>query len=249
VELVEALVTRIPEKRRRLGARVRALERAAGGYTIATDDGERQSAAAVILAVPGGAGAKIMRDLAPEPAATLEAIRFVSTAVVFLGYRRADVGHPLDGYGALVPKAEAFRMTACTFFSTKYAGRAPDDHVLVRGFFGGARDPAILDLDDRTLAELARAELGRLLEIRGEPVLERIFRWPEATPQMEVGHLARVAALEHRLAALPGLFLTGAGLRSTGIPDGVADATRAAVAAAEHLAGRTKLVCFTRDVV
>jgi protoporphyrinogen oxidase len=41
-----------------------------------------------------------------------------------------------------------------------------------------------------------------------------------------------VAALDAHLARVPGLFVTGAGLRAVGIPDIVADATRAASAAA-----------------
>jgi protoporphyrinogen oxidase len=40
-----------------------------------------------------------------------------------------------------------------------------------------------------------------------------------------------VAALERSLAAVPGLVVTGSGLRGTGIPDTVADARRAAEAA------------------
>jgi protoporphyrinogen/coproporphyrinogen III oxidase len=52
-----------------------------------------------------------------------------------------------------------------------------------------------------------------------------------------VGHMDRLAQLEQRLAALPGLFLTGSGLRGTGIPDTVADGTRAAEAAEAYLGG------------
>jgi oxygen-dependent protoporphyrinogen oxidase len=74
--------------------------------------------------------------------------------------------------------------------------------------------------------------MGPLLGLRGSPVLERVYRWPRATPQMEVGHLARIARLEAILAGLPGLFLTGAGLRGTGLPDTIGDAQRAAAAAA-----------------
>ena len=102
----------------------------------------------------------------------------------------------------------------------------------MRAFFGGARDPDILSLDDDALIALARSEAERLLGASGAPTLTRVYRWPQATPQMEVGHQARVAQLERRLAEMPGLFLTGAGLRSVGIPDGVADATRVAEAAA-----------------
>jgi oxygen-dependent protoporphyrinogen oxidase len=54
---------------------------------------------------------------------------------------------------------------------------------------------------------------------------------------MEVGHLDRMKATEDRLRGVPGLFLTGAGLRGTGIPDVVADATRVAGAAADFLSG------------
>jgi protoporphyrinogen oxidase len=47
-----------------------------------------------------------------------------------------------------------------------------------------------------------------------------------------VGHIEEMQSVERRVAEVPGLHLTGAGLRSTGIPDAVADATRAAEAAA-----------------
>ena len=72
--------------------------------------------------------------------------------------------------------------------------------------------------------------MGPVLGLSGTPVLTRVFRWPSATPQMEVGHAGRLGALERRLASWPGLVLTGAGLRGTGIPDTVGDARRAAAA-------------------
>ena len=119
-----------------------------------------------------------------------------------------------------------------SFFSTKYPGRAPADHVLLRGFLGGAQDPDILRLDDLELAQTMRREAGAFLGLKGEPVLTRVYRWPQGTPQMEVGHFERVAEVERRVAEVPGLFVTGAGLRTTGIPDGIADASRVAEAAA-----------------
>jgi oxygen-dependent protoporphyrinogen oxidase len=104
--------------------------------------------------------------------------------------------------------------------------------VLLRAFLGGAFDPGVLELDDPSLVEIARRELSARLGISGAPTLMRLFRWPSATPQMEVGHLERVAEIERQAGAVPGLFLTGAGLRTTGIPDGIADATHAASQAA-----------------
>jgi oxygen-dependent protoporphyrinogen oxidase len=61
-----------------------------------------------------------------------------------------------------------------------------------------------------------------------------VYRWPEATPQMEVGHLERMARLGALVGEVPGLFVTGAGLRGTGLPDTIGDAQRTAAAAAAH---------------
>jgi oxygen-dependent protoporphyrinogen oxidase len=140
------------------------------------------------------------------------------------------VAHPLDGYGLVVPRSEGLRTTACSFFSTKFPGRAPERHVLLRGFLGGVRDPNVLRLDDREMVDLVRGEMGPVLGLTGAPVLARISRWPSGTPQMEVGHFERLASLEGLLAATPGLALTGAGLRGTGLPDVIADAQKAAAA-------------------
>jgi oxygen-dependent protoporphyrinogen oxidase len=116
--------------------------------------------------------------------------------------------------------------------SSKFAGRAPEGHVLLRAFLGGTRDPDVLSLPDAELVALVRRELGSVLGLRGSPSLERVYRWPRATPQMEMGHLARMARLEAIVGGMPGLFLAGAGLRGTGLPDTIADGQRAAAAAA-----------------
>jgi oxygen-dependent protoporphyrinogen oxidase len=75
--------------------------------------------------------------------------------------------------------------------------------------------------------------LRPLLGITGEPQLARVYRWERANAQHDVGHLERVAAIDRRLAAQPGLFLTGSGFRGVGIPDCVADARATARTALE----------------
>jgi oxygen-dependent protoporphyrinogen oxidase len=79
--------------------------------------------------------------------------------------------------------------------------------------------------------------MGPVLGLRGEPVLARVFRWVEATPQMEIGHAGRVARVERALSLTPGLFVTGSGLRGTGLPDNIGDARRVGASAAAFLAG------------
>ncbi len=235
-ELIDALVARLPASSARVGQGVHSLARGAGGFALGLEGGERLVSRAVIVALPGPKAAPLVEPVDAPIARTLAAIPFVSSATVMLGYRREDVRHPLDGYGMVIPRTESLRTSALSFVSTKFPGRAPEGYVLLRGFIGGARDTAVLALDDATLAGIVRTEMTPILGLSGEPVFSRVYRWPEATPQMEVGHLERVAELERRLAGIPGLFLTGAGLRVTGIPDGVADAMRVADAAADFLA-------------
>ena len=232
-ELVAALVARLRPGAVRTRAPVRAVVHDGGAFALALEDGERVEAARVIVAAPGPRIAPALEGLVPEVARTIGAIPFASSATVLLGYRREDVAHPLDGYGMLVPRTEGLRTTAVSFVSTKFSSRAPEGHVLLRGFLGGVRDGDVLSLSDDEMAATVRREMAGVLGLRGEPVLTRIFRWPGGTPQLEVGHLARIAEAEGKAAEVPGLHLTGAGLRSTGIPDAVAEATRAAEAAAE----------------
>jgi oxygen-dependent protoporphyrinogen oxidase len=190
------------------------------------------------VAIPAPRAAALVAPLDAEAGALLAGIPFVSTAVVCLGYRRRDVQHPLDGYGLIVPESEGLRTTACGFFSTKFPGRAPDGHVLLRGFVGGARDPDVLAQEDASLQERVHREMSPVLGLSAAPVLSRVFRWDAATPQMQVGHLDRLAVLERRVAGCPGLFVTGAGVRGTGIPDTISDARRTAGAALDYVRGK-----------
>jgi oxygen-dependent protoporphyrinogen oxidase len=111
----------------------------------------------------------------------------------------------------------------------KYPGRAPEGHVLIRCFLGGALDAALVGHDDGHLIGRARDELRAALGITAAPLLTRLARHPASMPQYRVGHLTRMETIERRLAALPGLFLAGGAYRGVGI----ADCVRSGEAAAE----------------
>ncbi len=234
IELVDALVAGLPRGALRRSTTVRSIRRG-NGFSLETDAGPLQ-AKALVLAVPPAKAAPLLEPLVPEAGPALRAVPSASTATVLLGFRREDVAHPLDGYGLVVPSTEGRSTAALTFASTKLPGRAPDGHVLLRGFVGGVRNPGALARDDAALVEVVRSDMRDALGLRGVPVVARVFRWPDATPQMEVGHLARMTALDQRLAAIPGLQVGGAGIRVTGVPDCVAEGTRLAEATAAFLA-------------
>ena len=186
-------------------------------YEIRTDDGGRLTADAIILATPAHVSSHLVDTLDPILSAGLARIHHVSTATVSLGFRRSDLGDGLVGTGFVVPRGEKCAITAGTWSSNKFNGRAPADHVLVRAFLGGARDESAAESDDEALIHLARAEVRNVLGVTAPPVVAEVFRWWKAIPQYDVGHLDRVAALDARCGH--GLFLTGNAYHGVGIPD------------------------------
>jgi protoporphyrinogen/coproporphyrinogen III oxidase len=230
-ELVEALAAALAPGTVRLGARVTEIHRA-GDYTVEWADGSIRSRT-VLLCVPAYVAAGLLRGLDTAVAGACDGIPYASTATVAFGYRREQVEHPMQGTGFVVPKAERRVLLAGTWVTSKWPGRAPDGHVLLRAFLGGGRDPHRLERhDDEALVRTAEEELVELLGITGSPLFTRLSRWPRQSPQFVVGHQARVATIEQRLKSLPGLFLAGSGFRAIGIPDCIADgrATASAIA-------------------
>jgi oxygen-dependent protoporphyrinogen oxidase len=232
-ELVDALSGALRPSTVRLSSAVAALRRAEIFAIDAQDASVR--ARAVIVCVPAYAAAGMLRAIDAPLAAFCDAVPYASTATVAFGYRREQVRHPLDGSGFVVPRVEQNPLLASTWVTSKWAGRAPDGHVLLRGFLGGGRDPNRLDQSDDDLVRLAQDALADTLGIEGDPVLTRLSRYPRQSPQYEVGHLKRVASIEARLSEMPGLFLAGSGFRAIGIPDCISDGREAAARAAAFL--------------
>jgi oxygen-dependent protoporphyrinogen oxidase len=222
-ELVGAIERRLPPDAVRCHEPVRAVEREPGGWRVTTD---RRStvARAVILACPAPAAGSLLATLDSDAAALCAAVPYVSTASVALAWRRDAVSHPLQGSGFVVSRTpDAPRLTACTWVSSKWEHRAPAGRVLLRAYLGGAHDPAAVDLSDEAIVSIVVRELSAILSITDPPELARVFRWTHQGAQHTVGHLARVAELERRLSRHPGVFVTGSGFRSIGIPDCVSD--------------------------
>src|SRR5439155_11561778 len=107
-------------------------------------------------------------------------------------------------YGFVVPRVENRLLIASTWTSSKWEHRAPHDAVLVRCYFGGAGREAVLPQTDKELIDLTRGELRDILGIDQAPLLARVYCWPRAMPQYQVGHLHRLEAIGERLEHLPG---------------------------------------------
>jgi oxygen-dependent protoporphyrinogen oxidase len=226
--LVETIVARLNRDALIANRRVVGVTQSEAGYRVALSDGASLDADAVVFASPAYATADLIQSLDPALATSLRAIRYVSTATVSLGFRRADLTHPLDGFGFVVPRSEKRKITACSWSSTKFNQRAHRDHALVRAFIGGAHAEHLAEQDDETLAQMARAELRAMMGVTAEPILTQVYRWRKANPQYAVGHQARVANLEQHGERYPGLHFVGSAYRGVGLPDCIQDGARVA---------------------
>jgi oxygen-dependent protoporphyrinogen oxidase len=213
-DLVDALVSKLDGVTLRHGVDVRAIER---GWKVVLADGSIE-ADRVVLATPAPITAALLRPIDAALADSVASIKYLSSATVSLGYRRADVARELDGTGFVVPKREGRPIVACTWSSLKFEGRAPEGHLLVRCFF---KEPS------GDCSALATSEMRELLGAK-EPLFARRFDWPGANPVYRVGHESRIKEIDGRTPA--GLHLVGSGFRGVGIPDCVRDARAVAAA-------------------
>jgi oxygen-dependent protoporphyrinogen oxidase len=219
----------------RTGTAARGIVRTAGGFRVETPTGPVE-AARVVLAVPADAAARLL-DEATEGASRLFAeIPYAAVAVVSLGWRREDVGHPLDGFGFLAPRKEGLRVLGCLFPSEIFPGRAPAGHVALAAFGGGRTDPDFAGWDDERIVSTVLSELRGPLSLRGEPAFRLVRRWPRAIPQYEVGHGRFVERAREIETLLPGLHLAGSFVGGVSVPDCIRNGT--AVAEAMLEAGR-----------
>ena len=235
-DMVRALVGALPAGSICVNSPVTRVSAAgSGAFRIETAAGSVNTARAVVFSTPAYVTGELAREFDAGLARLCGDVPYASTATIVLGFMRSAVAHPLEGSGFVVPRVEGTGILAGSWLSSKWPNRAPADRVLLRTFVGGARDPLALSDSDDELVDRSLRALTPLLGIRGEPLLARVYRFDRANAQHEVGHLARLDAIERALARHPGVFVTGSGFRGAGIPDCVADGRATAARVAEHL--------------
>jgi oxygen-dependent protoporphyrinogen oxidase len=222
-QLVDAVVAQLDPKALHVGERIKALGREGGTWMVLRQESTAARFDRVIVATPGYIAAGLLRSVEPRLASVLGETAYSSSVTVALGYATAGFdgrgGKREDGFGFLVPRSEGKRLLACTFVHNKFPHRAPDDRLLLRVFLGGSHDPAVLEIPDEEILRTVCVELRQILGLTTEPRFSRIYRWERSMAQYEVGHLERVAEIEHLRAALPGLALAGNAYRGIGVPD------------------------------
>lgn len=229
--MTQALGSALGPERLRVGVAVGEVARDGTGYVVRAA-GDEIAADAVVLATPAYTTADLVRDLAPDAVEHLEAIPYVSTAVVLMVYPPGTADRLPTSSGFVAPRGK-LAVTAATLVSRKWPDPAFGDRAVVRCFIGAWGTEDTLAAGDDELVHRVAGQLADIFDLPPEPEAVEVVRWPRAMPQYEVGHLERVAAIE---AALPaGAFVVGQAYRGAGIPDCVRQANEVAERVLAHM--------------
>jgi oxygen-dependent protoporphyrinogen oxidase len=162
-------------------------------------------------------------------ARNLAAIRHASVVTTTLAYLPGAVPRALEGAGMLVPRVEGRLLSACTWSTTKWPALGASGLVLLRASTGRDGDSRAMELDDDEVVRRLHDELAEALGLRDGPVASLVSRWPRGFPQYDVGHRARVDAIETALAGdAPAVLVAGAAYRGLGIAACIQQARAAA---------------------
>jgi oxygen-dependent protoporphyrinogen oxidase len=146
---------------------------------------------------------------APMDLSPFSEIRYAPVASVVLGFKRADVTHPCEGFGVLIPNVEGFKILGTIFSSALFPNRAPKDYVLLTSYIGGERHPELTELKAEEMIRLTCDDLRVLLGVKGKPVFEHLTLYSKAIPQYNVGYARFKTLMDEIESKARGLFFAG----------------------------------------
>ncbi len=185
---------------------VNGLTQTKNGWRLLTAGGESEFDAVIYC---GNAHRLAELKLGGVDLKIFSEVRHPPIASVVLGFRRADVAHPLDGFGMLIPKKENFKILGSIFSSSLFPNRAPENHVVLTSYIGGERNPGLASGSPDELVAMTRTDLRSLLGVNGEPVFQHVAFYPRAIPQYNVGYGRFKDALTEIENRFPSLFFAG----------------------------------------
>lgn len=188
----------------------------------------------LVLSTPADAAAELVGGVDAELARLLGAIEYAPVNVVHTGFDRAKIGHPLDGSGFLLPRRSGFAPNGCLWISRLFPDHAPEGRVLLSSYVGGARNPAAAGWDATRTLDAVMHMLRAVMGITSEPDMLHIETHARALPLYHGAYSRRLAAIDGRLAMLPGLHLEANYRGGVSVRDRMLCADRAASRILRH---------------
>ncbi len=198
-----------------------------GCWQAQTLEGLGYTGKKVIVTLDAPDAAKLLRPLSSTAADLLASMESPPLAVVALGFDEAQIAHPLNGFGCLIPRALGIPTLGAIFSSRIFSGRTPDGKVLLSCFLGGSRNPMVANWSEEEIVAQVVKDLTPLLGITGMPEFSKVQLWKHAIAQYHLGHFDKVEAIRHALIKdTPNIITRANWHEGISIPDVVANAER-----------------------
>ncbi|MBD2699655.1 protoporphyrinogen oxidase [Spirosoma sp. BT702] len=173
-----------------LATSVAEIRKTAGGWEVDTLSGT-QTVDTLVLTVSTDTAAKLVDTSYPAFAQALRQVSYPPMTAVHSAFKKADVQHPLDGFGGLNPQAEGQFASGHIWSSSVFNGRCPTDEVLFTTFVGGAGSSSNTQLPDSVLIKNVQQELATNFGIKTDtPTFQAVQRWERAIPQYDAAIVA-----------------------------------------------------------
>jgi len=194
------------------GCDVQKVVKDRSGYKVLYNhDGntEESSSDIVLCATPAYKAAPIFVEQDKELFKHLNEIYYPPVKVLYLGFKKENIGRDLDGFGFLIPEKENKTFLGAIWSSVIFPRRASDDTAAFTLFIGGARSPELLNSESDKLVHMVIEEFKSIMNIHNEPIFVREKTWSKAIPQYTLGYIEHERYFEKFETMNPGLFLSG----------------------------------------
>ncbi len=163
----------------------------------------------VISTAPAYIASKYFESLYPEAVKHFDAIYYPPVMALMAGFKKSDIGQPLDGFGFLIPQKENKSFLGAIWSSTLFPARAPKDNANFTLFIGGARNREIFSEDKEVIIKRVIDEFKEIMKINGEPVFLQHRFWSKAIPQYNLGYIEHERFFDEFENKFKGIIISG----------------------------------------
>ena len=161
----------------------------------------------VVIASPAENAAQLIEPLNHQLGDLLSSIEYAPLSVVHLGFEKSAIKHPLNSAGFLVPRQEKMSINGNLWMSSLFADKAPQNHVLLSSYLGGARHPEMIHLSEQESVDEVLKNIKPLLGIHSSPVMAKVNKHYQALPLYHGNYHQKLTAIEEQLKTLSGIHL------------------------------------------
>jgi len=163
----------------------------------------------IVCAVPAPVVAGIFPGLGESQRAFFAEAKYSANLMAVVEVNRRL---PINLYAVLFPQREAQSLAAASVQSVKSARLVPPSQDVLVMSPSGPAGQALYDRDDQTVVDKLLADLiaaGPAYDVRAAVTGCRVYRWPQAIPVFDVGHLRRLKTFREQPIETGSLVFAG----------------------------------------